>query len=290
MTPGTAARALPELTDPGRGRGLAELVRRRYLLRLLVRRELRARYQESVLGLGWSYVRPAVAFSVYFLVVGVVLRMNRNMEDFAVFLFSGMVLVNFFTDTLHSATRAVRGNAPLIRKIYLPREMFPVASGLVSAVHFIPGLIILSCGAVVTGWRPSFTAVGAALLGFAIVAVLGMALGLLCAAYNVFYRDFEQVVDVLNIVFTWSVPMIYPWTLVRDTMPGWVLDLYLANPLAIAVSLFQRCFWFPGTDGTFDFPPALARDGLIALAVAVILLAVTARVFNHKQKRFAEEL
>jgi ABC-2 type transport system permease protein len=280
----------PELRDPGRGGGLTGLARRRYLLRLLVSRELRARYQGSLLGLGWSYVRPAVGFTVYYLAVGIFLQMNRSIEDFAVFLFSGMVLVNFFTDTLHASTRAVRGNAPLIRKIYLPREMFPVASGLVSAIHLVPGLVILSCGAVMSGWRPSFTGAGAALLGFAIIAVLGMALGLLCSAYNVFYRDFEQVVDVLSIVFTWSVPMIYPWTLVRDTLPGWALDLYLANPLAIAVSLFQRCFWFPGTDGTFEFPPGLARDGLIALALAGVLLAVATRVFNRKQTRFAEEL
>ena len=290
MTAGTAPPAPPGLRDPGRGGGAAGLARRRYLLRLLVRRELRARYQGSLLGLGWSYVRPAVGFTVYFLAVGVFLRMNESIEDFAVFLFSGMVLINFFTDTLHAATRAVRGNAPLIRKIYLPRELFPVASALVSAVHFVPGLVILTCGAVISGWHPSPAALGAALLGFAIVAVLGMALGLLCSAYNVFYRDFEQVVDVLGIVFTWSVPMIYPWTLVRDTLPGWALELYLANPLAIAVSLFQRCFWSPGTAGDFEFPPGMVRDGLIALVLAGALLAVAARVFDRKQTRFAEEL
>jgi ABC-2 type transport system permease protein len=290
MTVRTAPPALPGLTEPGEGGGLADLARRRYLLRLLVRRELRARYQGSLLGLGWSYVRPAVGFTVYFLAVGIFLRMNRNIEDFAVFLFSGMVLINFFTDTLHAATRSVRNNAPLIRKIYLPREMFPVASALVSAVHFVPGLVILTCGAVISGWRPSPTALAAALLGLSIIAVLGMALGLLCSAYNVYYRDFEQVVDVLNIVFTWSVPMIYPWTLVRDTLPGWALELYLANPLAIAVSLFQRCFWFPGTDGTFAFPPDLARDGLIALGIAAALLVAATSIFNRKQTRFAEEL
>lgn len=287
---GAIATAPPELLEPGRHGGPAAVLRRRYLLRLLVRRELKARYQGSFLGLGWSYVRPAVAFCVYFFVVGFFLRMNSTVEDFAVFLFSGMVLINLFTDTLHAATRSIRGNAALIRKIYLPREMFPIASGLVSVVHFVPGLVILAVGALLAGAKPSLTGLGCAALGLAIVAVLALALGLLSAAYNVFVRDLEQVVDILTIVITWSVPMIYPWTVVRDTAPGWLLDLYLANPLVTAVSLFQRAFWFPGTDATFDFPPSLWTHGAVALIAALVILFIAERAFARKEWRFAEEL
>ena len=116
------------LVAPGRGGGLLEVARRRYLLRLLVRRELRSRYQGSLLGLGWSYVRPAVSFAVYFFVVGVFLKMSKAIPGYPVFLFSGMVVISFFTETLITSTWSVIGNAPLVQKIYLPREMFPVAS------------------------------------------------------------------------------------------------------------------------------------------------------------------
>jgi ABC-type polysaccharide/polyol phosphate export permease len=279
-----------ELLEPGRSGGLTEVVRRRFLLRLLVRRELKARYQGSVLGLGWSYVRPAVNFGVYFFMVGFFLDMNRHVHHFAIYLFSGMVLVNFFTETLHSTTRSIRGNAPLVRKVYLPRELFPAASTLVSAVHFIPGMIILLVGATVAGWTPSLTGLAAAVLAFAIVAVLGMALGLLCAAYNVFFRDFEQVIDILNIVIVWSVPMIYPWTVVRDRAPELLSHVYLASPLVTAVSLFQRSFWFPGTARLFRFPPHLFASGVTSLAAALLLLGLAQYVFARKQKRFAEEL
>ncbi|MFI0410756.1 ABC transporter permease [Actinomadura sp. 3N508] len=283
-------RADEGLRPPGGDGGLLRTFRSTYLLRLLVRRELRARYKGSLLGLGWSYVRPAVHFAVYFYVIGVFLGMDRQIEHFPVYLFSGMILINLFTETLHSATRSVNGNAALIRKVFLPRELFPMASALVSLVHFLPGLTILLGASVATGWRPSPGSVGAALFGFAIIAVLGLGLGLLCAAVNVFFRDLEQVVDILMIVITWSAPMIYPWTHVREHAPGWVLDVYLANPLVSAVSLFQRAFWYPGTGGDFAFPPDLYARAGISLAVSLLVFAAGHAAFARMQKRFAQEL
>ncbi|TYB40898.1 ABC transporter permease [Actinomadura chibensis] len=280
----------PELVEPGRGGGLADVLRRRYLLRLIVRRELRARYQGSLLGLGWSYVRPAAHFSVFYFVAGVFLGMSKNVQHFPIFMFSGLVLVSFFNETLINTTHSVLGNAPLIRKVYLPRELFPVASLLVSCVHLVPGVAIALGVAIAWGWTPSALAVGSALLGFALVAVLGIGLGLICSALHVFYRDTDKVVDIATLFVTWSVPMIYPWTMVRDTAPGWGLDLYLSNPMAVGVLLFERAFWWPTTDRTHEFPAGLTRDALVLLAIAVVLLAVGQFVFARLQRRFAEEL
>jgi ABC-2 type transport system permease protein len=278
------------LRPPGDSGGLRETFQKKYLLRLLVRRELRARYKGSFLGLGWSYVRPAVQFAVYFYVVGVFLGTNRSVEDFPVYLFSGMVLINLFTETLHSTTRSVTGNAPLVRKVFLPRELFPTASTLVSMVHFLPGFLIVMVASLAAGWRPSVAALGAGVLGFAIVITLGFGVGLAFAAVNVFFRDLEQVVDISMIVITWSVPMIYPWTAVSAKAPGWVLDLYLANPLVTAISLFQRACWYPGTDGTFTFPPDLYERAGLALAASVLVFLGGRMLFARMQKRFAQEL
>ncbi|QKW33629.1 ABC transporter permease [Actinomadura sp. NAK00032] len=278
------------LVEPGRGGGLGEVFRRRYLLKLIVRRELRARYQGSLLGLGWSYVRPAAHFSVFFFVAGIFMGMSEHLEHFPIFMFSALVLVSFFNETLINTTHSVLGNAPLVRKVYLPRELFPVASLLVSCVHLLPGLAIVLTVAVIWGWTPSAAAIGSAVLGFALVAVLGMGLGLICSALHVFYRDTDKVVDIATLFVTWSVPMIYPWTLVRDTAPAWGLDLYLANPMAVGVMLFERAFWWPTTDGTFAFPADLTRDGVVLLAAAVLLLGLGQLVFSRLQRRFAEEL
>ncbi|MQA85794.1 MAG: ABC transporter permease [Streptosporangiales bacterium] len=281
----------PELVEPGRGGGLVGVLRRRYLLRLLVRKELRVRYQGSVLGMAWSYIKPAVQFGVYFFVVGLFLGLRDRIEDFPVYLFSGMVLIHFFIENFNSATRSIVQNRSLIRKVYLPREMFPVASLLVSCVHFLPQLVILLLGALAAGWTPSPVGLGASVLGFFIVATLGMAVGLLFAAFNVFYRDFEKIVDVLGIVITWSAPMIYPWTAVRDVFgDGWLLQTYLANPLVTAVSLFQHAFWLPGTSGGFEFPPHLFVRGLISLGAILLLVGVAQFLFSRLNSRFAQEM
>ncbi|MEW2355403.1 ABC transporter permease [Spirillospora sp. NPDC029432] len=288
--PATVAGSAAELRDPAAGGGFGEVLQRRYLLRLLVRRELKARYKGSLLGLGWSYVRPAVYFGVYFFVVGVFMGMDRVIKDFPVYLFSGMVLVNLFTETLQSATKSVLHNAPLVRKVFLPRELFPTASLLVSLVHFLPGMAILLVGALSFGWRPTPGGLAGAVVGLAIVVLFGIGLGLLCAAVNVFFHDMEQVVDITMIVVTWSVPMIYPWTHVRDHAPEWLLQVYLANPLVSAVALFQKAFWEPAAPGALPPVPALGAHTVASLGFAVAVFLIGHWTFGSLQKRFAQEL
>lgn len=289
----TATNELPEeqrLLPPGRAGGLAEVFRRRYLLRLLVRKDLKVRYQGSLLGMAWSYIKPGVQFTVYFVVVGIFLGLADKVEHFPVYLFSGLVLFTFFMETLNSTTRSIRSNKALIRKIYLPREMFPIASLLVSGFHFLPGLIILLIAALLTSWAWTPVTLAAALLGFSIIAVFGLAVGLFFSAFNVFFRDFEKVVDVLSIAIRWSAPIIYPWTLVQDRVGFWIVQAYLANPLAIAVSLFQRGFWYPGNSNLYEFPPQLWLRGLVALAAVSLLAVLGQYTFSRLERRFAEEL
>jgi ABC-2 type transport system permease protein len=280
-----------ELVEPGRGGGLLDVARNRFLLRLIVRKELRVRYRGSVLGLFWSYVKPGVQFAVYFLALGVFLKLNQTLEDFAVYLFSGLVLLNYFGEALGNAARSVVRNAPLVKKIYLPRELFPVATTYVSAIHLLPQVVVLLLGALASGWRPSVTALAAALLGFAIVTVLVTGLGLLLSALNVYFRDFENIVDLLLVVVVWLSPVLYPWSFVREALgSGWLLELYLANPLTLAVQLFQRAFWAPGVERGAELAPELFTRGAVALLVSLVVLVLGQRVFSRLEGRFAQEL
>ena len=283
--------ALGPLVEPGRGRGLLDVARHRFLLRLIVRKELRVRYRGSVLGLFWSYVKPAVQFGVYFLALGVFLRLNQTVEDFAVYLFSGLVVLNFFGEAFGNAARSIVRNAPLVKKIYLPRELFPVATTWVAAIHLLPQVVVLLAGAVVSGWRPSVPALLSALLGFAVVAVLVTGLGLLLSALNVYFRDFENIVDLLLLVVVWLSPVLYPWSFVRDALgSGLLLQLYLANPLTVAVQLFQRAFWAPAAPGAQELIPDLYLRGGIALLVGLAVLALGQLAFSRLEGRFAQEL
>jgi ABC-2 type transport system permease protein len=150
---------------------------------------------------------------------------------------------------------------------------------------------VLFAGALVSGWRPSVTALAAALLGFAIVAVLVTGLGLLLSALNVYFRDFENIVDLLLVVVVWLSPVLYPWTFVREALgSGWLLELYLANPLTLAVQLFQRAFWAPGVERGADLVPDLFARGAVALLASLVVLVLGQLAFSRLEGRFAQEL
>jgi ABC-2 type transport system permease protein len=295
--------AAPELVEPGRGAGLRDVFRQRFLLRLIVRQEMRVRYHGSLLGLFWSYVKPAVQFVVFYFALGVFLRVSENVEDFAIYLFSGLVIMNFFGEAFGNAARSIVRNASLVNKIYLPREMFPVATTWVAAVHFVPQLVVLMIAALTVGWTPSVGALFSAALGFALVACLVTGLGLLMAALNVYFRDVENIVDLVLLVVVWLSPVLYPWTFAQEKITiGWLEWLYLANPLTIAVQLFQRAFWFPGAQTPVENAPpdaAMSVDqlgpdlftrGILALAFSLVLLALGQWVFRRLEGRFAQEL
>lgn len=286
-----------QLVSPGKGNGLADVFRSRFLLQLLVRKELRIRYRGSVLGLLWTYVKPGVQFIAFYIALGVFLGLeqsptNRNgLPNYAVYLFSGIVLVNFFTEALSTATRSIVHNSGLINKIYLPRELFPAASVWVSAVHFFPQILVLAVAALFTGWRPGPLELVTAVAGFAIIALLATGLGLFFSAVNVYFRDSENFVDMLLMVATWVSPVLYSWQMVQDKAGPVGFALYQLNPITVAVECFHHAFWLPTTVTGQASPPNLLTLWVpVGLGVSFLILILGQWTFRRLEGRFAQEL
>lgn len=288
-----------ELKNPGGTGSFTEFLRYRFLLRLLVRKEVHVRYQGTVLGMAWSYVKPLVRFFVYFFVIGVVLGLSREIPNYGVHIVAAMTMVHYFNEIFSSATNSVLRNKALVRKIYLPRELFPVASVFVSMVNIVPGMVVLAGAALLTGWHPEWETMPAMLLGLLLVTVFGMAVGLLFSGFNVYFRDFGKVVDVIIVLVPWSVPMIYAYDMIATRFEDyrWMLEIYLANPVAIAGMLFQRAFWVPTVDegqatnpDVLELAPDLFARGVVLLLISVVLVVVAQRVFSRLEGNFAEQL
>lgn len=298
------------LKAPSHSSGVLEVFRRRYLLRLMVRREIKARYAGTAFGLAWSYINPFTRFLTFYVVFGLLLGRGNGMQNFAIHLFAGMVLVNYFTESVTAGTRSLLSNKGVIAKMAMPREMFPVASMLVSLWHAIPQLIILIIACVVTGWSgdgplwvPDVVGMAAALLGFVLIMIYGTAFGLMFACINVIFRDFQRIVQTFINVVPFTVPMMYPFYLISDgdRIPTQYTSLYVANPVAEAVMLIQRGFWIPTCDGPCivepgtgvvkpDFVGDLYSRGFIMLGIGVVLLAVGQFVFSRLEKTVPERL
>jgi ABC-type polysaccharide/polyol phosphate export permease len=297
------------LASPFAGGGLLDVFRRRYLLKLLVQKEVRSRYQGSILGLMWSYIQPLVRFCMYFFVVGLVLGLHKDVPNFAIHMFAAIVGVHFFTETFSSGTRSIVKNKAIVRKMAMPREMFPVSAVIVSAINTFPQLLILFVAAVAVGWRPDPVGLLAGVLGIAIITVLGTALALLFAGMNVFFRDFQNIVATFTLFTHWIVPMIYPFE--RLATSGLASNslfyaAYLSNPLTIAVLLLQRAVWIPTTlgkgSGANRFPsnvddigfPILPHHymllGWLSLVVSGVILVLCQLAFQRLEGKFAERL
>ncbi len=279
------------LVVQGIGGGLRDVLARRHLLALLVRKELRVRYRASVLGLGWSYVKPAVQFVVYFVGLGLVLD-QRAIGNYAVYLFGGLVVVTTFGEAVGNATRSVVANADLVRKVFLPRELFPVASTCVASIHLLPQVLVLLAGSLVAGWRPDAVGAAALVAGLLLMGVLALGAGLLLSAVNVLYRDVENVVDLVVMMLVWTSPVLYPWQQVADLVgDSWLLTAYQLNPLTVAVELVHRGTWATTSPENLSAtPPGLAWHTIVAFGLAAVLVGIGRRVFRAHSGRFAQEL
>ncbi|MGW8484269.1 ABC transporter permease [Microbacterium sp. NPDC055903] len=287
-----------EFDTPGKSHGLIDVVRWRYLLRLLVRTGVTTRYRNSVLGWTWSYVRPAAQFIVFWVVLGLFMNLDRGIPNYAIYLFSGIVMINLFSEAYKNATTSIVGNAPLVRKVFLPRQLFAVSAVIVAFVHFLPqvGLLLLVC--LILGWAVNISVLSvlAIFAGMAIVMIFALGLGLLFGAINVRFRDAENIVELLLLLATWASPVLYAWTQVQDAIvgklgwPQWILEVYMLNPITQGVELFHYAFWRPVTSAAFEIPPGLAWNTLWTFLIAVATLLFGQFVFRRLEGKFAQDL
>ena len=279
---------------PGRSRGLLDVFRWSYLLRLLVRTGVTTRYRNSVLGWTWSYVRPAAQFLVFFVVLGVFLTLNRGIDNYAIYLFSGIIVINLFSEAFKNATTSIVNNAPLVRKVYLPRQLFAVSSVIVAFVHFLPQVTLLLVVCLFFGWIGGISVLSilAILAGILLTATFALGLGLFFGAVNVRYRDAENIVELLLLLATWASPVLYSWTMVRDAFADvpWLIDLYLLNPITQAVELFHFAFWYPISEPDLPLPPMLGINTLWTFLIAIATLVIGQTVFRRLEGRFAQDL
>ncbi|MCM3695727.1 ABC transporter permease [Microbacterium oleivorans] len=285
---------------PGRGRGILDVFEYRYLLRLLIGKSTSLRYRNSVLGWFWSYVRPTVQFLVYFIVVGQILGLHKSVPAFPLYLFSGLVLVNLFNETLGAATQSIVSNRALVRKIYLPRELFPLAAIIGAFTHFLPQLAVLIVVSLLFGWLPSFASVGFVLLGMLLVLLFVTGLGLFFAALNVRFRDASNTVDIIRTIATWSVPVLYTWAMVYERTEGfrWLFHVWISNPLAVAVEMFHHAFWgaLPVVNdaspapANLGWPPEFGWHVAASVGVILVTLVIGQLVFRRAERTFAQDL
>jgi ABC-2 type transport system permease protein len=302
------AEAEEALVRVGASRGfvgsVGEIWAFRELLGNLVRKELKVKYKDSVLGFLWSLARPLFLLMIYWLVFGKFLR--AGIPDFAFYLFSGLVAWDLFSSTLGAATTSIVANAGLIKKVYFPREILPMAAVGAGLVHFALQMLVLFGVLLAFGygfWGPNLLLLPVAFLALVLFAA---AMSLLLSAANVYLRDVQHLLEVFLLLWFWLTPIVYPInvaleSLSRQQLLGVKLStVYLLNPMANVVIGFQR--------GIYKRVAAIGADGkpvatlyqasyggylgrlLAVIALSCVLIWLAQRVFARAQGNFAQEL
>jgi ABC-2 type transport system permease protein len=277
-------------------RRVRELASYREVLLNLVRKELKVKYTASVLGAVWSLLNPVVFLAVFSFVVYVT---HNRMPHFPVYLLSGLLGWSLFSNCLLLGSRSVVDNASLVKKVYFPREILPLASIGVTMVDFVLQSGVLLLFMVVTGYNVHLHALWMYPLSIVTLLVFTLAVTLWVAGLNVRYRDVQHLLNLGLLVWFWMTPIVYQGALVQgfltNNRPDTLWNVYLLNPLATIVFGFQRALYgevSPGGQHVLPDVTLMWMAGMLlaVLAGSLLLLAFTWRLFFHLSGDFAEEL
>jgi ABC-2 type transport system permease protein len=266
----------------------------RELLSQLVRKELKVKYKESILGFFWTMARPMLQIVIYYVAFTVFL--GSRQPAFAIFVFTGLLAWQFFTDVVGGCTGTVVGNGALIKKTYFPREVFPLSVVGAALVNFFFQFIVLLGALVVAGVSGFRVAPSWDLLlvplALLVAVVWATAIGMALAALTVQLRDLQYLIDVVLLAGFWLTPVVYPITYPVTNLGQrghhLILWIYLANPMVSVVAAFQRAFYTMGQQYTFT--GSLTPRLLVLLVVGLGALWLGQRVFARLRGSFAQEL
>lgn len=279
----------------------ADLWRYRELLVGLVRTELKVKYKNSTLGFLWSMLNPALYLVVYYVVFQIIL--GSGIPNFPIFLLSGLLVWNLFFGGVAGACGSVVGGGALIKKIYFPREILPLASIGAALTHFFFQSIVLLLALVLFQYSVAWEYMPLLIPALLILLVLAAALGLFLSATNVYLRDTQHLLELVLLAWFWMTPIVYPFRLVSDR-GGFLPELYMLNPVVWIVITFQRAIYnkveavsvvngkvqvtniLPADVGFWYYASHLAVVGVVAGVLFMLAMIFFGRVDGN----FAEEL
>ena len=243
----------------------------RFLIRQLVARDFKTKYKRSVLGMFWSFLNPLLMMCVQYFVFSTIFK--NDIPNYAVYLLIGIVVFNFFSEACGMALNSIIGNAELIKKVYMPKYIYPFTRVMSSVINFGISLIPLLIVSLLTGVR-FHKSVVLSLYFFTCVILFSLGLGLFLSAAMVFFRDVQFLWGVLSMIWMYATPIFYPETILPEKFKV-ILQI---NPLYHFLKNARICI----LDGISPEPVIYIQCLLIALATLVI----GALVFQKSQDQF----
>jgi lipopolysaccharide transport system permease protein len=246
----------------------------RELLWVLILRDIKVRYSQTVLGAAWVVLQAVATTGLFTLVFGTLVKIPSDGYPYAAHLFSALLPWMFFANAVSASGNSVVNSSGLIGKIYFPRIIIPFASVGAGLVDFCISVVLLLLLLLVlgTGWTVSLVVAPFLLIP---VAMTSLGVGIFLSALIVSYRDFRHVIPFLLQVWMFATPVVYPATLVPERWQ-WILHL---NPLSGLIGGFRSAF--------LGRPFDLRAIG-VSCAWAIFLFLLGVAYFEKVERRFAD--
>lgn len=288
---------------------LRELWRYRELFFSMVQRELRIRYKNSFLGILWSFVNPLMTTFVMWLVFGKLL--NNGVSSFFAYVLAALLPFTFLQSAVLDSAQSILSALPVVKKIYLPRELLPLAIILSNFVHLCTGFVVFFLALALiyafSGFQvspfQSTTWLLPILMFISLCFTTG--LGLLVSALNTFYEDVKYVANVAMYLLTFLCPIVYFHEQMTEALKinPWLYRLYMLNPQAVLSICYRKALLAPVHVAVLKEGVPVLKDGLpvkvdptpfpwgwlaYAAFVSVFMLVFGYHTFNKMKWRFVE--
>jgi|MudIll2142460700_1097286.scaffolds.fasta_scaffold38406_2 ABC-type polysaccharide/polyol phosphate export permease len=249
-------------------REVLEIVRYRELLRNLVIRDIKVRYKRSVLGFAWVMLNPLFMMLILSLVFSALFKVT--VENYTAYVLSGIIFWHFFSQGTSLALLGFTGNSDLLKKVYIPKVVFPLSVIISALINFILSLIPLFAILLITGTGISYYILLLP-VGIMLLFIFSFGVSLILSTITVFFKDMIYIYGVLLMAWMYLTPVFYPPTII----PEQYRPLFSLNPLYHFIELFRGCLYL-------DSP--LMYEHLIYGLVFSALALLAGWAFYHRYK------
>lgn len=243
----------------------------RFLVKQLVIRDFKVKYKRSMLGILWSFLNPLLTMAVQYIVFSTIFK--TNVANFPVYLLTGIVMFGYFSESVSLGMSSIVSNASLIKKVYMPKYIYPIARVMSSAINLVISLIPLLLTMILTG-IPLTKALLLMPIPVFFMFLLCVGISFLLSTFMVFFRDTQFLWGVLVTLWMYFTPIFYPETII----PSYLLPMFHSNPLYQIIN-FVRSITLDGVT-----PPPINYVYCIVCSVLPLLLGIW--VFKKKQDKF----
>ncbi len=255
---------------------LKELWQYREMISSLVKRDLKSRYKGSVLGFFWMFLNPLLQLCVYTIVFSTIMRMD--IEKFYLFLFVALVPWLFFSTCLSAGTTVVFSQQDMVKKIYFPREVLPIAFTISQFVNMLLSFIVIFAVVFISRVQLNLVALLYLPLIMIIEFILALGITFLVSALNVYFRDLSHILGILSMAWMYMTPVVYP----VEMVPDYLLKLFYFNPMTSIIIAYRDILYYGQA-------PKMSTL-LNAMVLGVLVLVIGKITFSRLQRKFAEEL